>query len=261
MDNFKKEIKSIISKWNGKSVPDVKDSPYWTYSIIRDIVMYDDITNIKEWKKYFKVVKGNPSKIYGGCFCNALKEGKKLGNGAFGEVFLVDYPCKQYGRVAIKVEPIDLQHITQYQFPKYVYKSVQLSNKAAKLHLGPHIYEAFLCVHDQSMTIIKIMEYIEGDAYMNVVWKSPAQQQAADKEIIRQLKELNHHSIIHSDIHNENIMVNVSKTKPVVTIIDFDRASDEPEARAMEMMKYDSYINELTNYVNFVLAKKRKPIL
>jgi predicted Ser/Thr protein kinase len=260
MDKLQKEILDLATTWNPhKKIPKAS-VPYELEAFITNIIMYKEITNLKEWKRYFKVVKGDPSKIYGGCFCNSLKEGKVLGNGYFGEVILTEYPCKQYGRVAIKIEPVKLDRITLYQYPKYVHKSVRLANKASRLGLSPTIYETFLCVHKDKMMIIKIMEYVEGTSMMNAEWKSEIQHRRAKQELLKQIRILNHHGIIHTDLHEGNVMVDTQKAIPKVTIVDFDRSTDELEVRTLEMELHDKYISDITNYIGSIMMKKLKQI-
>jgi len=266
MDALQKRIRELIKEWDGQYVK--ANIPDGLKQLIRYTHYQDKLTNVKEWRKYFKVVYGDPTKLYGGCFCDIMKKGKFLGKGLYGEVFSIKYPCSTYGRVAVKIEEINIEFIEIHddikQFPHKVYSYVQIANKMAKIGIAPHIHDAFLCITGDKLKIIKVMELVEGDPLDTIKWKSEEHHKDAIDKVKKKVKMMNQHGVMHNDLHLGNIMVTLKNGYvDKVTIIDFDGASKHRESDKLDKEYELEQLNKMTYYVGSKILKESnwmKPI-
>jgi predicted Ser/Thr protein kinase len=234
-------IGQLLIQYKKKTVHDISEQnipmmePF--RRIISQCVIAVTANDPDEWKKHgIRVVQADPSKAFGGCFCNAFneKEPTVLGEGAYGKVYSTHkYPCAHAPtdgtQVAIKMEELRTTHAwdAEYQSPAGVRRAIDIARKASALGVAPALYDAFICISpNKTIHIIKIMEMFDGIALNKIEWTSPKHKVAARKMLLTHIETLNKHGIIHSDLHPGNVMVHQDKRGHVdrMVIIDYDRA-------------------------------------
>ena len=222
------------------------------------------IFNEKEWKKYgFRVVHGNPAQVFQGCFCKEaeaiLKKSTELGSGAYGTVHKSHIPpCVSLKHIpdsewiAIKMESVG-NYFSPDQTPEMLRKHVTIIEEVGRVGLTPMLYDVFICMTpDGKQTIVKVMEYVEGERLANWLEKASVANQKKVKEILlSKVEALAAMGIIHRDLHANNIMVSFTKRGVVkdVVIIDFDLAQ---RATNLEPMGVGSLFSK-AEYENYAI--------
>jgi predicted Ser/Thr protein kinase len=99
----------------------------------------------------------------------------------------------------------------------------KIAKKAAKLKIGPELYDLFVTENEeQQVVIVKIFELINGKTWSATEWKSLAAKQKSVKHLEEIIHTMNKAGIIHHDLHSDNVMIHKSGK---LYIIDYDRAS------------------------------------
>ena len=182
------------------------------------------------------------------CMKSLEAQTKPLGSGFFGSVF--DVPVSRclsditknipsgVKRVGIKIEA--LKQSFENQSPARVLEVFEIAKKAAKLDIGPAIYDVFVTLWDDgTVRIIKIFEIIRGTSWESTQWTSTKAKAKALRELDAHIHTMNKAGILHHDLHSGNVMV--SKTGRVY-IIDFDLATFSKDEEASTMYRFnDSY--------------------
>jgi len=260
MDGLQERIRKLIKHWNGEYVN--VTIPNGLKQLIRYTYYHDKLMDVKEWRKYFKVVYGDPTRLYGGCFCDAMKKGKFLGKGRYGEVFSTKYPCAKYGRVAVKIEEIkieliDDESIHKKQLPHHVHSYVEIANKMSKLEITPHIFDTFICITGDKMKIIKVMQLAQGKPLKNIMWKSDNHYKDAIQKVKKIVKVMNQHGVMHNDLNFGNIMVTLKDGyADKISIIDFDGASETIESDTLDKEYEENRLNKMSDYVGLQILKE-----
>ena len=238
---LKEQVARLLAEYRKKPVLDVSDQEIPILQNFRHMigqcVMSVLVSDPAEWKRQgIRVVHADPSKAFGGCFCDEFKEKdpKILGEGAYGKVYSTHkYPCAHAPadgtKVAIKMEELRASYWEfEYQSPAGVRRAIDITKKAASLGVGPTLYDTFLCISpDQKIHIVKVMELFDGQRLSDITsWTSLKHKDAARKMLMKHIETLNKHGIIHADLHAGNVMVHFDKRGHVdrMVIIDYDRA-------------------------------------
>lgn len=151
------------------------------------------------------------------CF-NSYKVISKIGNGAFGDVWLVKKGKRRY---ALKVQSINMNNV--YDLQK-VYKNLEnemlQSELLGKHGIGPKIYDYYICSNSNTFHVILVMEYMNYgtlEAYLNVHSLTDSDR----SQILSKIKKMHKLGIIHGDIHEGNIFVKKKKGKFTFYLGDF----------------------------------------
>ena len=171
---------------------------------------------------------------------------KVLGQGAFGKFINVSVdPCikglpKGLKRVGIKMEYLKHDY-NPSQNPTNVSKAVRIAKKAAKLGIGPQLYDVFVAkdMKDRIM-IVKVSEIINGKTWADTEWETPEKKHEAAKQLEAHVHKMNEAGIIHHDLHSGNVMVDVSGR---VYIIDYDLAKFSQEEEVGVMPNFNDTYN------------------
>jgi tRNA A-37 threonylcarbamoyl transferase component Bud32 len=182
------------------------------------------------------------------CLKSLEAQTKPLGSGFFGSVF--DVPVSRcisditkhipsgVKRVGIKIEA--LKQSSENQSPSRVHEVFEIAKKAAKLAIGPAIYDVFVTLWDDgTVRIVKIFEIVRGTSWESTQWTSTKAKAKAARQLDAHIHTMNKAGILHHDLHSGNVMV--SKTGRVY-IIDFDLATFSKDEEASTMYRFnDSY--------------------
>jgi serine/threonine protein kinase len=152
---------------------------------------------------------------------------KELGKGLYGSVSLVTKNGKQY---AIKVEN-SLQQPYQLTILEYCIKiknEYNLLIETSKLKLSPKVYD-IIFYYDKTKNMMEsfiIMDYIDSIP-LQIYIKNKELTENDIKALNRMIIKLHKHNIYHTDIHSENILVNLKNKKySKFILIDFGRSVD-----------------------------------
>jgi len=279
---LKTDVANLLEEYRKKPVLDISDQEIPILENIRRLIGQCVISVLlsdpAEWKRQgIRIVHADPSKAFGGCFCDAFteKDPKILGEGAFGKVYSTHkYPCAHAPadgtQVAIKMEELRQSSWNiEYQSPAGVRRAIDISKKAAQLGVGPALYDTFLCISpDQKMHIVKVMEMFDGQRLSDITsWKSLKHKDAARMMLMKHIKTLNKHGIIHADLHSGNVMVHKDKRGYVdrMVIIDYDRAkfvNTFESANALRILNGGpldiTNLSDNSNFLNFVIGRLLK---
>lgn len=201
------------------------------------------------------------------CIDKLKANSTEVGKGAFGTVFKVKHlsgdPCiknvpKSVKYIAMKLERISTT-FDDYQTPERLKRVQKIMNKAAKLGIGPVLYDMFVTVDDSTGTIfiVKVMEMIEGKSWHETTWKSDAEKKKAVHLLQKLIQTMNEGGIIHHDLHGGNVLVSKSGD---ISIIDFDRATLSAREENSQLYAFNDSVrqawmptgilsNNTTNYV------------
>ena len=166
----------------------------------------------------------------------------KIGSGMFGTVYKVPVkPCMKHIPSGVKIVAVKIENINYSDFytPTQLKTVIDISNKAAKLGIGPKLYDTFILKQTDVFLLVKVYEYIEGTTWGN--FKSKQEYKHAFDQLKHHIHVMNEAGIIHHDLHSENVMISNKK----VYIIDFDRANYYPteEENALFMFEQRKYGN------------------
>jgi predicted Ser/Thr protein kinase len=276
------EVGRLLIQYKKKTVHDISEQnipmmePF--RRIISQCVIAVAANDPTEWKQNgIRVVQADPSKAFGGCFCDAFneKEPTVLGEGAYGKVYSTHkYPCAHAPtdgtQVAIKMEELRTTNAwdAEYQSPAGVRRAIDIARKASALGIAPALYDAFICMSpDKTIHIVKIMEMFDGIALNKIEWASPKHKAAARKMLLTQIEKLNKNGIIHSDLHSGNVMVHLDKRGYVdrMVIIDYDRAKYTKHFEAQNANRIISGVStniqnlaDDSQFLNFALDRLMK---
>jgi len=156
------------------------------------------------------------------CIYSIEKKSKVQGKGGFGTVYDVKIPfClknipKHLKRVAIKIE-----NIRPVSFNiKQLSKGIDITKYISKKKIAPELYDSFFIINKKKeVKLIKIFEFIDGVSFKYKKWKTEFEKKEAMEEIKRIVKIINKVGIIHSDLHNDNVLITKDNK---IYIIDFD---------------------------------------
>ena len=166
-------------------------------------------------------------------FVSALKKGRKLGGGSFGQVYSVAYPA-----ASVAGETVAMKKITPERgFPMGLIANE--INVAMKMNASPGSPKLFGCVYDISS---KTQEYVyiitekmethlrDSNFRQYIRTKvSTETQLKLMKNLFMSLKYLWDLGYVHNDIKPENMMVNKAKNKLV--LIDYGLAQKKEQLR------------------------------
>ena len=182
------------------------------------------------------------------CFARIRKaaNAKVLGEGAFGKFINVSVdPCikglpKGLKRVGIKMEYLKHDY-NPSQTPVGVSNAVKIAKKAAKLGVGPQLYDVFVAKDEKDrIMIVKVSEIIHGKTWADTEWETPEKKHEASKQLHAHIHKMNEAGIIHHDLHSGNVMVDVSGR---VYIIDYDLAKFSQEEEVGVMPNFNDTYN------------------
>lgn len=160
------------------------------------------------------------------CVAKVQSKAKLMGEGFFGKVFNMPvHKCMKnippgVKRVGIKVEAVKGNQ--DNQLPERVKSSSDIAKRMGALGIGPKLYDIFYVLSSEGVTLIKVYDLIDGKAWKDMVWKSPAEKSAALEKLGALIHKMNKAGVIHNDLANDgNVMVDKHGR---VYIIDFDLA-------------------------------------
>lgn len=151
---------------------------------------------------------------------------KKLGNGAFGNVYSGIKNKKKY---ALKVQEFDSKddwrswrNKTIDQFIKNRLNEYKIGKKLGDHGISPKVYNKYFIydiMNDKIINIIE-MEYVKGQTLSS--YENKKKLTDKEKELInKKIKKLHKLKIYHQDLHKENILVIKKNKKIDFYLIDF----------------------------------------
>ena len=158
---------------------------------------------------YYSKKKNNP------CLKDGFKIIRKLGNGEYGLVHLVEKNKKKYAMKKINIAYNNWSTIGEQL--KSIKNEIKVLKKISNLGISPKLYDYYLCKDKNQFSIYLIMEYING-----ITLRKFLEENTLTKNIENKIKnvfdKLHNNGILHGDVHDENIMITEKKR---VYIIDF----------------------------------------
>ncbi len=155
------------------------------------------------------------------CLPASGKKAKYIGNGYFGDVFLLG----NTGRVAKLVNFIHAD-VEMRRYMKDAHSrwrtEVDIATLAGEHGIGPKVHDSYICLHSKQPIGVIIMDYVPGITLEE--WKNlgPSKKQldAADKIIRKKLDALHDLGMFHNDLHDGNIILVTDSKKNVPGVED-----------------------------------------
>lgn len=151
--------------------------------LIRSIIM----TTIAEDKSYWgrAGIRMVPSKEFQSCLAEVKGSAKVLGEGEFGKFISVNADsCIKGLPSGLTTVGIKTEYIKDYyqpsQTPEGVRDATKIAKRAAKLGVGPELYDVFVTKDSKGMVmIVKVSQIVDGKTWENIEWESPEKLHAA----------------------------------------------------------------------------------
>lgn len=264
-------IQEIVQTYD-PSVPEkndtIKDPNMWSNKeLIRNIILFAKAFHPEDWKK--SGIRMETPEALANCVAKVQSKATLMGEGLFGKVFNMPvHKCMKnippgVKRVGIKVEAVKGNH--DNQLPERVKSSSDIAKRMGALGIGPKLYDIFYVLSSEGVTLIKVYDLIDGKAWKDMVWKSPAEKSAALEKLGALIHKMNKAGVIHNDLANDgNVMVDKHGR---VYIIDFDLAvrANTIERNRLEFFKKnpgnagwwdDKVSQKMVNYVYNTLVEE-----
>lgn len=150
------------------------------------------------------------------CLPVSGKKAKYIGNGYFGDVFLLG----NTGRVAKLVNfinaDVEMRNPVKKAYTQW-YTEVEMATLAGEHGIGPKVHDSYICLQSRQPIGVIIMDYVPGITLEE--WKnlgpSKKQLEATDEIIRKKLDALHDLGIFHKDLHDGNIIVVADSKKNV----------------------------------------------
>lgn len=155
------------------------------------------------------------------------KKIKKIGRGAFGQVFLCEKDKKKYA-IKLQIYKKRWREPEESDFIKNIINEYKLSKKIGEHSIGPKIYEILFIYDNINSKFINliVMEYIKGEELSDYESKHKLKDNEM-KKLQNKIDKLHKLNIYHKDLHKGNIMV-VKKNKKIdFKIVDFGLAENK----------------------------------
>jgi predicted Ser/Thr protein kinase len=200
--------------------------------LISDLILNTMVSDPTYWTK--AGVHVEDTDFFEACAKKLMSKSKVLGEGYYGTVYNspANATCfkkvpKGLKRLGVKVEKLKSNY-DRNQTPERLLEVVKIAQMAAKLEIGPELYDAFVVIGTGGTKIVKLFEIIDGKSWRDTEWTSPKAKTSAIAQLDKHIHTMNKAGIIHHDLHEGNVMV--SKTGRVY-IIDYDlaRRADKDE--------------------------------
>tara|TARA_B110000211_G_scaffold232417_1_gene296096 strand:+ start:659 stop:1753 length:1095 start_codon:yes stop_codon:yes gene_type:complete len=175
--------------------------------------------------KRFKKVK--PVKKNGKLSClGDYKVVKKLGNGAFGNVYLVKKKGDGKKLYAMKAQIVGAPVGNSLE---NIGREIQIGTMIGKKHLGPMIFDSFICKTGDLTTVFIVMQHMN----MGTVAEFSQKHLVPDEfiKLLRQkIAKMHNMHIVHGDLHMGNVLVNEENGIFVPYLADFGLSKSFIEA-------------------------------
>ena len=232
--------------------------------ILNNIVIGSIVNDENYWKR--AGIRMEDASDFAQCLAKVEERTRVVGSGAYGTMFDVPaHSCmknipRSVKHVGVKVEKLR-EYYEPQQSPLRVKEAANIAKKAAKLNIGPELYDVFVTRNEENnIVIVKVFELIDGKSWNDMEWKSPAKKHKAVEELHKAILTMNKAGIIHHDLHGGNVMVHKSGK---IYIVDYDLARfvNKEEEKALSYFndtlpsEYD--INETTtdNGLHYIYTK------
>jgi predicted Ser/Thr protein kinase len=263
-------IQEIVQTYD-PSIPEknytIKDPNMWNNKeLIRNLIRFAKAFRPEAWKA--SGLRMETSEALANCVAKVQSKATLMGEGFFGKVFNMPvHKCMKnippgVKRVGIKVEAV--KGSFDNQLPERVKSSSDIAKRMGALGIGPKLYDIFYVLNSEGVTLVKVYDLIDGKAWKDMVWKSPAEKSAAIEKLGILIHKMNKAGVIHNDLANDgNVMVDKHGR---VYIIDFDLAvrANTMERNRLEFFKQNpgngdwfGAPQKLVDYVYTTLVSER----
>lgn len=156
------------------------------------------------------------------CFKNKNDASKMkfIASGQWGEVYKIG------SNKCIKIVNVTAS-IWNLKFINFL-KEIEISKIAGNIDVGPKIYDAYCCVTEDNNTVYGIiyMEYLNGMTLAEYLDKGEVSREIKNKlktMIEKKILLLHNHSILHSDLHRDNVFIIFKNENEIedIKIIDY----------------------------------------
>jgi predicted Ser/Thr protein kinase len=200
------------------------------------------VNNMAKDKSYWgrAGIRMVPASDFERCYTN---NAKVLGRGAYGKFMSVTADsCIRGIPPGVKNVGVKTEYIKNYyhpnQSPEAVIDAFRLAKRAAKIGVGPEIYDVFITTDFRGKAIIvKVAQIIDGKTWQNTEWETPEHQHAAAEALKILIRKMNEAGIIHHDLHGGNVMIDKSGR---VYIIDYDQAKFSKNEEVKRISEFNS---------------------
>lgn len=213
------------------------------------------VANTKKCTKKMNYVEANPLRFPLSCL-GSYKLIKRLASGFYGTTYLVEDKSKV--QRVIKIQKIELyvgggsvlgvkaihQQIEEdaedisnlppssLRIPRPlahicgqmndISREIKSQEVAAKLGIAPKIYEHYFCVdyRDRALLSYMVMDHIDGVTLSDWMLNNKLTKQDR-KKLIKMVDTLHSTGLIHSDLHDDNVMVNTHDGTTKFYLIDY----------------------------------------
>ena len=239
VDEEMKIVKSLTEKKRNTEYKTIIESDKFKNMSTELNFLYNYFYIVEENKKkeelIKKILKNKKTKLHFLTFDNNedyiryldYKKIKKIGSGAFGQVFLCEKDKRKYA-IKLQIYNKRWREPTESDFIKNRINEYKLSKKIGEHSIGPKIYETLFIYDNINGKFINliVMEYIKGKELSDYESKHKLKDNEM-KKLQNKIDKLHKLNIYHKDLHKGNIMV-VKKNKKIdFKIVDFGLAQNK----------------------------------
>jgi tRNA A-37 threonylcarbamoyl transferase component Bud32 len=180
------------------------------------------------------------------CLKRPLKFKKMLGEGYFGKVYKVS------SSMAVKIVNLDRERHMRNEkrngLKAKIEAEFELSKRAGVLGVGPKIYDCYTCCsQDGACFQVMYMQLLQGMTLREWIESNPSEalKQKVKDMLKVQLAVLHNNKIMHSDLHQENVLViGNRKNASGLYIIDYGLATNFKN-RVARSIEYERNVEHL----------------
>lgn len=195
-----------------------------------------------------------PSEHMEQCIQAPLQVEKKIGEGAYGQVFKIkDQPIVAK---IINIDKIFYSIGNKYDLRDKILQEVEISILAGKLGIGPKIHRFYICksLPTKQNWMVIMMEQLQGKTLEEYKEEkgtiNPEEIKFIKQKLREKLQILHRNNILHSDIHFGNIFLTFTKENKIqdVFLIDYGMSRNVSKFNKAQFENEDSLY--VFNYIN-----------
>lgn len=195
------------------------------YEFSNDVIDWQVLNNIKNLIKY-KLKKNKKfsklklkhltdvlqeykpkSKTKDGCFKD-YKLGAEIGSGAYGTAFLIEKNGVKFIAKTINLEKFI---VYPYNDVNMILREIENQKKMSDIDVAPKYYDSYICKENGNLTVFIIMEYMSEGTLNSYLAKGNKLTPELKKKLDDKIDLMHKNQILHTDLHNENVLLTKKK--------------------------------------------------
>lgn len=213
--------------------------------LLDDFVTYYTYENNNKIESLFNYLKKNSSIRLNNKKLEKYSKGHLIGEGSFGKVYSLP------NNKVIKVINANMYNLPSNDMYRYeidsIINEINIMNKIKKTNIGPKIFEYWMSKEKNSLNIYIVMEH--KGITLNEWLVHNKLTETYKKKIKSKIKRLHEMDIIHSDLHESNILVQKNKNNTDFFISDFGLSKTKKDLfNKLKKNDYRIFVDFNSNY-------------